>query len=138
MRARLAVVLYLLLFLSLPILAQKFAGTIRGLVTDKTGAVVPGADVNILNNATRETRTVTTNQDGEYVALELNPGTYTVTVKKPNFSQFVSRDVVLNVSSVTVVNAQLAVGSVNEQVAVEAGPLQIETTSGAVGNVIEG
>jgi len=138
MRARLAVVVFLSVFLILPLWGQKFTGTIRGSVTDKSGAVVPNAQVTIVNNATGDTRTVTTNQDGEYVAVELNPGTYTVSVKQPNFKEAVSKNVVLNVSSVTVVNAQLEVGQVNEQVTVEASAVQVETASGAVGNVVEG
>src|SRR5437588_467247 len=89
MRARLAVVLSLLVFLSWPVLAQKFTGTIRGVVTDKSGAVVPNAQVTITTNA-------------------------------------------------TVGNAQLEVGNVSETVEIQASNLQVETTSGAVGNVVEG
>ena len=138
MRARLAVVLSLLVLLSVPVLAQKFTGTIRGTVTDKSGAVVPNAQVTVTNNATGDSRTVTTNAEGEYVALELNPGTYTVRVKAPNFKEFIGNNVVLNVSSATVVNAQLEVGNVSETVEIQASNLQVETTSGAVGNVVEG
>jgi hypothetical protein len=138
MRARLAVAVSLFLFLLiLPASGQKFTGTIRGVVTDKSGALVPNASVEIVNTATSDTRSVTSNPQGEYVALELNPGTYTVTVKQPGFKESVSKDVVLNVSSVTVVNAQLEPGQVNEQVTVEASSVQVETASGAVGNVIE-
>src|SRR5437588_12165862 len=101
MRSRLAVVVYLCLTLSLPLFGQKFTGTIRGVVTDKSGAVVPNAPVTITNNATGDARSVTTNQSGEFVAFELNPGTYTVTVKQQGFKEFISRGVVLNVSSTT-------------------------------------
>jgi len=139
MRARLAVAISLALFLlTLPVTAQKFTATIRGVVTDQSGALVPNASVEVVNNGTGDTRTVATNSQGEYVALELNPGTYTVTVKQPGFKESVSKNVVLNVSSVTVVNAELQPGQVNEQVTVEASSVQVETSSGAVGNVIEG
>lgn len=138
MLARLTVIVYLCVFLSLPLAAQKFTGTIRGLVTDNTGAVVPNAQVSVRNDATGDVRDVQTNQSGEYVATELNPGTYTVSVKQANFKEYVSKGVVLNVSSDAVVNAQLAVGNVNEQITVEAGAVEVETATGAVGNVIEG
>ncbi|MDP9161840.1 MAG: carboxypeptidase regulatory-like domain-containing protein [Acidobacteriota bacterium] len=138
MRTRLTVVVFLCLLISLPLYAQKFTGEIRGVVTDNTGAVVPDAQVNIKNDATGEERVVKTNQSGEFVAVELNPGTYTVTVKQSNFKEYVSKGVVLNVSSVATVNAQLSVGNVNEQITVEAGEIQVETSTGAVGNVIEG
>jgi len=130
--------LFLSLLVVLPLAAQKFTGTIRGEVTDNSGAVVPDAEVSVANNANGDVRTAKTSQSGEYVAVDLNAGTYTVTVKHAGFKESVSKGVVLNVSSVTVVNAQLAVGNVSEQVTVEASALQVETTSGAVGNVVEG
>src|SRR5260370_28144219 len=109
MRARLGVLMYLCLVLSLPAWGQKFTGTISGIVTDKSGAVVANAPVSVTNTGTGDIRTVTTNQAGEYVVVELNPGNYTVTVKQPGFKEFVANNVVLNVSSTTVVNAQLDV-----------------------------
>src|SRR4030088_2223342 len=138
MRARLGVLVSLCLVLSLPAWGQKFTGTIRGIVTDKSGAVLPNAPVTVTNNGTGDVRAVTTNQAGEYVVVELNPGTYTVTVKQAGFKEFVSKDVVLNVSSTTVVNPQLEVGNITEEVLVEADKVQVETTTGAVSNVIEG
>lgn len=138
MRTRLIAVVYLCLALSLPSWAQKFTGTIRGVVTDKSGAVVADAPVTVTNVATGETRTVKTNQAGEYVALELNPGTYNISVKQPGFKEYVSKGVELNVSSVAVANAQLDVGNASDQVTVEAGAVQVETETGAVGNVVEG
>ncbi|HEY7096619.1 MAG TPA: carboxypeptidase regulatory-like domain-containing protein [Terriglobales bacterium] len=136
-RSRLALVLCVCLF-ALPVFCQKFTGTIRGTVTDASGAVVAGATVTITNDATQEARTVSSNQSGEYVAVELNPGTYTVSVKQQNFKEFISKNVILNVSSIAVANAQLEVGHVNEQVTVEVGAVQVETATGAVGNVITG
>ncbi len=131
-------VLFLCFVLSLPLWGQKFTGTISGVVTDTSGAVVPGASVSILNNSTADLRTVTANAAGEYVAVELNPGMYTVTIKQSGFKQFVAKDVELNVSSNTVVNAQLQVGNISEQVQVEANQVQVETSTGTVSNVIEG
>jgi len=130
--------MYLCLVLSLPVWGQKFTGEIRGVVTDKSGATIPNASVLVANNSTGDVRTVTTNQAGEYVAVELNPGRYTVTVKQPGFKEFVSKNVELNVSSIAVVNAALDVGNVTEQVVVEANNVQVETSTGAVGNVVEG
>ena len=86
-----------LVSLSLPLAAQKITGTIRGVVTDPSGATVPGAEVTILNTGTGQARTVTTNGEGEYVANELEVGTYDVTVKKGNFKEAVSKGVDLHV-----------------------------------------
>ncbi len=62
------------LFLA-PMYAQKTSGTIRGLVSDPSGAVVPNVAVVIRNDGTGSTRTVNTNEDGEYVAAG-TPGRY--------------------------------------------------------------
>jgi len=138
MRARVWPVVFLCLLLTLPAFSQKFTGTIRGAVTDQSGAVVPGAEVTIKNDATGEVRTVTTNDQGEYVAPELAAGMYTVTIKKANFKESVSKDVELHVASTAVANSVLQVGNVNEQMTIEANNVQVETTTGAVGNVVEG
>src|SRR4051812_7020944 len=140
MRARklLAIIICFLLTLVLPAAAQKFTGTIRGFVTDNSGAVVPGAEVTVKSDATGESRTVVTNNQGEYVVPELLAGMYTVTVKKANFKEGVSKGVELHVSSTAVANAVLQVGNVSEQVTVEANSVQVDTSSGAIGNVVEG
>jgi len=135
---RVHLLVFLCLALCLPLYGQQFTGTIRGIVTDNSGAVIPNVEVSVTNDATGETRKVTTNQQGEYVALQLNPGTYTVRIKHSGFNEFVSKGVVLNVSSVAVVNAQLGLGSVTQEITVESGAVQVETSSGYVGNVVEG
>ena len=119
-------------------LAQKYTGTIRGVVTDPSGAMVANAEVAIVHTATGETRNVKTNTEGEYVAPELQPGTYQVRIKHPNFRESVTNNVELHVASVAVANAQLQVGSISEQVTVEADQIQVETSTGAVGNVVDG
>jgi hypothetical protein len=131
-------VLALSLCAALPLAAQKFTGTISGVVTDQAGAVVPSADVTVTNAGTGDTRTAKTGSGGEYAITDLNPGTYDVTIKAPNFKEFISKGNQLFVSSTTTVNASLAVGSTTEQMTVEANAVQVETTSGAVGNVVEG
>ena len=138
MRARIWLVALVCLFLASPALAQKYTGTIRGSVTDPSGAVVPDAEVIITNAETAEARTVKTNVQGEYVAPELSAGLYTVTVKKAGFKEAISTRVELHVASTAVGNVSLQVGNVNEQVTVEANSVQVETSSGAVGNVVEG
>ncbi len=130
--------LFVCLTLVLPVAAQRTTGTIHGLVTDNAAAVVRDADVAITSQATGQTRAVKTNDSGEYAATDLEPGIYQVTVKVRNFKEFISKGVVLNTSSNTVVNAVLQVGSVNEQVSVEANGVQVETSTGSVGNVVEG
>ena len=131
-------VLTLLLCIPLAAGAQKYSATLRGVVTDKSGAVVPNAAITVTNTNTGEIRTVATNQQGEYVVLDLAAGVYEVRIKQPNFKEFVSKGVELHVASTAVVDATLQVGSAGEQVTVQADVVQVETSTGAVGNVIEG
>jgi hypothetical protein len=122
----------------LPLHAQKVTSTIRGTVTDPSGAAIPGADVTVKNEQTNLTRSVKSNANGEFVVPELDPGNYDVAVKQANFKEFVSQGVQLFVSSTAVVNASLQLGSMTEMVEVQANAVQVETSSGAVGNVVEG
>ena len=65
--------------------AQTFRGSIQGTVTDSTGAAVSGAQVKVFSPDTGLSRTMSTNDQGEYVASELPLGTYSVTVEKEGF-----------------------------------------------------
>lgn len=128
----------LCLFSSVPLVAQKITGTILGTVTDPSGAAISGATVTERNTATGAARTTTTGAAGNFAFPEEQPGTYDVSIKAPSFKEFVSKGVTLDVSSSATVNATLQLGSATEQVTVEASSVQVETASGAVGNVVEG
>ncbi|HEV2696870.1 MAG TPA: carboxypeptidase regulatory-like domain-containing protein, partial [Terriglobales bacterium] len=126
------------LYVCAPVFAQKYTGTITGTVTDPQGAVVSGAQVTVKNQGTGETRDATTNASGVYTEPDLSVGTYTVSVKSPNFKEFVLKNVAVDPGTTTTQNAALVVGSTGEQVTVEASTVQVETTSGALGSVVEG
>ncbi|HEY8670937.1 MAG TPA: carboxypeptidase-like regulatory domain-containing protein, partial [Terriglobales bacterium] len=136
--AWLTLVLSFSLWICVPLLAQKYTGTITGVVTDQQGAVVSGAEVTIANQGTGDSRTVTTNAEGIYVAPDVEVGKYQVRVKAGGFKEFVAKDVEVNTSSTATQNAALQIGSTGEQVTVEGSTVQVETTTGAVGNVVEG
>jgi hypothetical protein len=120
------------------LVAQQFTSTIQGSVTDPSGASVSGATVTVHNVATGEDRSATTGGTGTYAITNLAPGSYDVNVKQANFKEFVTKGVQLFVSNTTTLNAALQVGSVNEQVTVEANAIQVDTSTGTVGNVVEG
>src|SRR5215467_15473362 len=65
---------------------QSTTGTIQGTVVDANGAVVPGANVEIKNRDTNFSRTLTTDEEGRFVAPLLQPGNYSVTVAKQGFA----------------------------------------------------
>jgi hypothetical protein len=121
-----------------PVFAQKYTGTITGVITDSQGAVVASASVAVTNPATGASRTATSNSSGVYVVPELEVGTYTVKITAAGFKEYVAKDVELNTSSTATLNATLQVGSTTEQVTVEGSTVQVETATGAVGNVVEG
>ncbi|HMK31479.1 MAG TPA: carboxypeptidase regulatory-like domain-containing protein [Terriglobales bacterium] len=131
-------VAFLLLLVSLPVMAQKFTGVIEGAVVDKSGAAISGATVTVTNTGTGATRTASTSSSGEYSFPDLPAGVYEVRIQQPNFKEFVSKSVEVHVSSTATVNATLEVGAVSEQVTVEAATVAVETATGTVGNVVEG
>src|SRR5687768_9272041 len=81
-----------------PSYAQKITGTIRGTVTDATGAVVPGAKVTVTNEETGLTRSAATGSAGIYAFAELPVGSYSVRVENAGFKSEVRSNVVLNVA----------------------------------------
>jgi len=127
----------LFLFL-LPLHAQKITGTISGVVSDPTGAVVANATVTITNVATGLARTATTSEIGEYSAPDLPNGTYRIVVQAPNFMESVVEKVEVHVASTALVNVQLKLGSASEQVTVEANAIQVQTDSAQLGEVVLG
>jgi len=66
--------------------SQSINGTIRGQVTDASGASIPGAEVTVTNTELGYTKKITTEGNGYYVLVNLPLGTYTVTVAKDGFS----------------------------------------------------
>src|SRR5689334_22309904 len=77
--------------------SQITTGTVEGTVKDANGAVVPGATVELKNNATNITRDATTNDEGRFLAPQLQPGIYTVKVAKQGFATAVDNAVEVNV-----------------------------------------
>ena len=97
--------------------SQQEAGTIAGVVTDQTGAVVPGAGVTAKNVATSAERTVKTGNRGEYSIPGLVPGVYDITVTSQSFAPYVARAEV-TVGGIVTVDARLSVGTTTTTVEV--------------------
>ena len=97
---------------------QITAGVIQGTVTDATGAVIPGAAVEVRNTATNLARALITSADGRFVALQLQPGPYRVTVTLAGFATHVQEDVNLTVGQSITINPVLKVSGTAETVTV--------------------
>jgi hypothetical protein len=128
----------LVLALAIPAFAQRFSATVRGTVTDQTGAVLTGAKVTVRNEDTGLTKATDTNQTGAYSFTELPVGSYQVSVEKTGFKGAVTKNVTLNAADVRAVDVQLSAGDVTEQITVEASPNQVKTIGGDLSGLITG
>ena len=117
-----SIVLLLLIAPSVVAQTQITTGTIQGTVVDANGAVVPSANVEIKNLGTNTLRNVTTDEDGRFVALALQPGNYSVTVSKQGFATTVLENTALTVGQALNIPFSLKISSVEERVTVTTTP----------------
>jgi hypothetical protein len=110
--------------------AQSTAGTISGRVVDSSGAAIAGAEVHVINQVDRSTRTFTTTATGDFVFPNLDPGTYIVTAKAHGFKMYEKKEIVLNANDrLAVGDLNLEVGAITETVEVTAQAAPIQTAS---------
>ncbi|MFN2532524.1 MAG: carboxypeptidase regulatory-like domain-containing protein [Pyrinomonadaceae bacterium] len=110
-------------------------GSISGTVRDAKGAVVAGAEVSI-QSETGLSRTLTSDENGFYLAPSLPAGRYTVTASPTGFKKTVVSNVDLHVGENRTVNMELEVGQVTETVTVTSGAETVETRSGEISSLI--
>lgn len=116
---------------------QAFTGSISGIVTDSTGAVVSGAKITV-TDVTRNTNFDTVSNDtGLYVMSQLPPSTYRVNASSPGFRTFVLDNLPLATQQHAKVDIKLEVGQLTEQVLVEARPQMIEGNTSTLGAVVD-
>jgi hypothetical protein len=120
-----------------PLWAQKDAGAIVGLVRDASGAVVMGAKVTVTDVDRGIQVTLTTNEQGEYVASPLKIGRYSVTVEKPGFKKAVAGPVQVNIQDRVGVDVKLEAGAVTEVIIVTGERPQLETETSDLGQVVD-
>lgn len=125
-----------LAWLATPIYAQ-VAATIAGTVTDQTGAVLPDAEVTLVNEATQFARAVKTNSNGEYVVSAIPPGSYSITVSKAGFQQLKRSAVQLAVATTVTVDLQLNVGMTTQTVDVSGSAPLLQTQTSTVSGLVD-
>ncbi|HUK17137.1 MAG TPA: carboxypeptidase regulatory-like domain-containing protein, partial [Bryobacteraceae bacterium] len=118
------------------LIAQTNRGSISGTVVDQTGAIVPGASVTIVSEGTNQTRKITGAQNGTFLAADLEPVAYRVTVTAPGFAETVVEGVKVDTASTATVNVTLQTGSVETKVTVTAEAAMVNTDSGTSTNTI--
>jgi len=119
--------------------AQQITGDIRGTVKDPSGAVIPGATVEITNTDQNAVlRTVKTDKDGSYVGTYLPAGNYQIKVTAAGFQTETISGIPLNVNDRRVIDIPLKVGATAETVEVAANALQVNLESNSSEGVING
>src|SRR4029077_1754017 len=120
------------LFLPAALMGQSTFGTILGTVTDSTGAVVPQAKIKIINQGENISKATLTDSQGNYEALNLKAGTYTVTAEASGFKTFSASQLELNDRQTMRVDVKLDLGQVSETVSVSAVAPVITTDNSAI------
>ena len=90
--------------------------SLRGTITDPTGAVIPGVSVSIRGADTGTVRSSTTDAQGAYSFLQVPPGTYKLVAEKPGFSTMAKGDVKLLVNTPITLDLSMSLGSIGEVV----------------------
>jgi hypothetical protein len=115
---------------------QTETATVLGTVTDPSGAVVPGAQVTILNQSTGLKRDCFADSTGQYHIAGLPMGTYSIRVQKNKFQTQVREGVALVSASESVINFSLIVGDVRQQLTVNAHASSIDSTTSTVSGLV--
>jgi Carboxypeptidase regulatory-like domain len=111
--------------------------TIRGVVSDATGAGVPNAQVKAIKTDTGQTQTTASATDGSYVLPNLAVGPYRLEITASSFSNYVQSGITLQVGNNVQINAALEVGTVTQNVQVSANAAMVETQNTSVSEVID-
>ena len=111
-------------------------GSIAGVLTDESGAVVPGAPMTATNTQTGVAAPATSLSDGQYLFGSLPVGTYVSSVEVPGFRKFTSSPIEVHVGDRLTLNIKLQVGATNEQVTITAEAPLLRTEDAQVGEVV--
>jgi hypothetical protein len=129
-------VIFLLVCLASAIFAQQPTGDVTGLVSDSSGAAVPGATIEIVNIDTGLHWDSTSNESGNYVFTSLPPGNYRISVKKQGFEAAARSAFELTVGQRARLDFQLKVGNVSETVEVTGSAPMLESETSSMGQTI--
>src|ERR1700730_13788717 len=117
--------------------AQTASTQILGLVTDSTGAVLPGTIVTAKHIETGDVRTTTTNETGNYIFPLVDSGTYEVTSSKARFQTECRRDISLELQQKARIDFQIQVGQQAETIEVSSAAPLLKTEDATLGSVVD-
>ncbi len=116
--------------------AQLYSGSLTGLVTDPSGAVIPDANVTLVNAQNGFHYTAKTNATGRYLLRPLPPGAYTLSVTASGFKTFIQQGIVLAVNQSAAIGVSLQVGSSTQKISVTATPPLLATENATTGQEV--
>src|SRR5215468_326494 len=117
-------------------MGQSTGGRIRGTVTDQTGGAVAAVKVQLINESTHAIREVQSNENGEFIFIEVPVGTYEISAAQTGFKKYVRKGVPLNLNEVITVDVPLQLGGSTETVEVTGAPPVVDTTSTQLGAIV--
>lgn len=118
--------------------AQVTTGTLWGTVKDESGGVLPGVTVTIEGVETGFTRTVVTDDAGQYRASSLPPGLYEVSAQLPGFKRALRSGIRLSVAQMAMIPLTLQIGEMSEQVVVTGEASLVDTRSSSLSGLVDG
>src|SRR5438128_1366823 len=133
---RYLLILFVLL-VGLPFRASAQNATIVGTVTDPSGSVIANVKITVTHVETGLAHTFTTNEAGQYVAVDLPVGHYNIKAEATGFKVAEQKGLVLQVGDRTRVDFQMSLGAASETVTVEANVVRVQDDTGEVSNVID-
>ncbi len=118
------------------VMAQTVRGGLAGTVTDSTGAVIPGANIQAKNQRTGDVSTAVSTSAGQYRFPELPLGSYDVTASAAGFKSSVLTGVQVQIQQITALDVTLQAGGAAETVTVDANAPTIQTESSDIGGIV--
>lgn len=118
--------------------AQTSYGSVAGTVKDSAGALISGAQVRLANKGTSAEQKAVTSSAGTYTFINLNPGSYSITVSQQGFKASTNNQVDIQIGGITRADFTLEVGELTQSVTVTAGTAGLQTDNASLGGVIEG
>jgi len=117
--------------------SQGITGSITGTVTDSSGSVISGASVTVRQEETNAIHKVTTSDAGTYTVTQLPPGHYDVKVDRAGFQAYEQKNITLSIDQKAEIDAQMTVGSEEQNVVVTSSGPVIQTEDSSIGQVID-
>ena len=115
---------------------QTQTATVRGTVTDHSGAMIPGAQVILTNTEQNRSWTASTNDEGAYIFVQIPPGKYTLSVEAKGFKKYEHSSITLEVAQIAALDVAMELGSVSETVEVTSLVALLETASSTLDAVV--